>query len=79
MSKFIKHLNYNLNSPDTLIQCAEFCHEFCSSFVFITTQIVNSLYGFGGGLQFILIDIDALVLGHNNQRYIAHLSEVKKE
>lgn len=37
-----------MDSPDALIQSAEFSHQLCGSFVLIAAQVVNGLYGLGG-------------------------------
>lgn len=58
-----------MHIPDALVQSAEFCHQLCSSFILITAQIMNSLDGFRGGLQFILIDIYTLVLKEKWKTY----------
>lgn len=57
-------------SPDALVQSPQFGHQLRGPFVLVAAQVVNRLYGLGGGLQLVFVDVDALVLGLNRNSWM---------
>lgn len=57
-----------VNSPDALVQSSQFSHQLCSTFVLVAAEVVHCLYGLGGRLQLVFIDVHSLVLGLNKKK-----------
>jgi len=62
-----------VDSPDALVQSAEFSHQLCGSFVLIAAQVVHSLDGLGRRLQLIFINVDSLVLGSSRKKGVTNV------